>query len=253
MAAGRKRREPMFDFLPTPADLRVNARDRAGGDGEAPRRARARRERDEAPARRKRGRGGKGGGRSPFGRLIYWGFVLGLWVAIAAIGTVVWIGAHLPAIQALGDPEASALDPDQRSRRPPAGNARRDGRRGHPAEGDAGAPAAGADRDRGSPVLCSLRLRPDRHGARARRQCAASRRVAGRLDHYPAARQEPVPHAGAHDPPQAAGVHPGALDRAASTARTRSSSSISTASISAPAPTGSRPRRSAISASPRAR
>jgi hypothetical protein len=70
MAAGRKRREPMFDVLPTPADLRVSARDRADGDDNTSSRTRARRDRDEAPRRKKRSRGGKGGGRSPFGRLI---------------------------------------------------------------------------------------------------------------------------------------------------------------------------------------
>jgi len=105
MAAGRKRREPMFDVLPTPADLRVSGRDRAGGDGDASRRGRARRERDEAPPRKKGSRGGKGGGRSPLGRLIYWGFVLTLWLLILAIGALVWVGAHLPSIQALEIPK----------------------------------------------------------------------------------------------------------------------------------------------------
>ena len=39
------------------------------------------------------------------GRLFYWGAVLGLWAAIAAVGVVVWVGAHLPAIQSLEIPK----------------------------------------------------------------------------------------------------------------------------------------------------
>src|SRR5260221_4739693 len=55
--------------------------------------------------RRKRGprRGRGGGGR--FGRIIYWGCVLGLWALIAVIGVAVWVGAHLPAIQSLEIPK----------------------------------------------------------------------------------------------------------------------------------------------------
>ena len=170
MAAGRKRREPMFDFLPTPADLRVNARDRAGGDGEAPRRARARRERDEAPARRKRGRGGKGGGRSPFGRLFCGALSLACGLAIAGIGTLVWVGAHLPPLQSLEFPSVRptiqivGIDGRPLATRGDMGGA------AHPAEGVAGPSAEGVHRHRGPPVLSPLRHRPDRPGARARRQ-----------------------------------------------------------------------------------
>ena len=39
------------------------------------------------------------------GRLFYWGAVLGLWAAIAVVGVVVWVGAHLPAIQSLEIPK----------------------------------------------------------------------------------------------------------------------------------------------------
>ena len=42
---------------------------------------------------------------SAFGRLFYWGAVLGLWAAIAVVGVVVWVGAHLPAIQSLEIPK----------------------------------------------------------------------------------------------------------------------------------------------------
>ena len=98
-----------------------------------------------------------------------------------------------------------------------------------------------------------LRRRPDRARARDGRQRPAPRRLAGRLDHHPAARQEPVPDPGAHVLPQGAGGGAGAVARAQVQQERRSSSSISTASISAPAPMASRRRRSAISASRRAR
>jgi penicillin-binding protein 1A len=54
------------------------------------------------PARRSRGRR-KGGWR--IGRLVYWGAVASLWVVIAAIGTIVWVGLHLPPIQSLEIPK----------------------------------------------------------------------------------------------------------------------------------------------------
>ena len=38
-------------------------------------------------------------------RLFYWGAVLGLWAAIAVVGVVVWVGAHLPPIQSLEIPK----------------------------------------------------------------------------------------------------------------------------------------------------
>ena len=53
-----------------------------------------------AAKRRSKSRGGL-----PIGRLFYWGTVLGLWGAIAAVGLVVWVGAHLPAIQSLEIPK----------------------------------------------------------------------------------------------------------------------------------------------------
>src|ERR1700685_893202 len=46
-----------------------------------------------------------GGRRSALGSMLYWGAVLALWAVIAAIGLVVWIGAHLPPIQSLEIPK----------------------------------------------------------------------------------------------------------------------------------------------------
>src|SRR5215210_2508418 len=43
--------------------------------------------------------------RGLLGRAMYWGAVLGLWLIIAGIGTIVWIGAHLPPIQSLEIPK----------------------------------------------------------------------------------------------------------------------------------------------------
>jgi penicillin-binding protein 1A len=39
------------------------------------------------------------------GRLAYWSLVLGLWLAIGGVGTVAWVGAHLPPIQSLEIPK----------------------------------------------------------------------------------------------------------------------------------------------------
>ena len=64
-----------------------------------------RRQRDEFPPRQPRKKKRAGKQRSGFGRLIYWGAVLALWAVIAAIGLLVWIGAHLPPIQSLEIPK----------------------------------------------------------------------------------------------------------------------------------------------------
>jgi penicillin-binding protein 1A len=38
-------------------------------------------------------------------KLVYWGLVVGLWLAIGAVGAVAWVGAHLPPIQSLEIPK----------------------------------------------------------------------------------------------------------------------------------------------------
>jgi len=50
--------------------------------------------------RRRRGKRSVG-----FGRIVYWGAVLGLWAVLAAVGTVIWVGLHLPPIQSLEIPK----------------------------------------------------------------------------------------------------------------------------------------------------
>ncbi len=81
------------------ADARPRPQDRSGS-APAPRR-----QRDDAPSRQPRKKKRAGKQRSGFGRLIYWGAVLALWAVIAAIGLLVWIGAHLPPIQSLEIPK----------------------------------------------------------------------------------------------------------------------------------------------------
>jgi len=81
------------------ADVRPRPQDRNGG-APAPRR-----QRDDSPSRQPTRKKRAGKQRSGFGRLIYWGAVLALWAVIAAIGLLVWIGAHLPPIQSLEIPK----------------------------------------------------------------------------------------------------------------------------------------------------
>jgi penicillin-binding protein 1A len=99
MAQGRGasggRREPTFDSSP---ELRVAAGDRPAAGG-SPKTSTRRR------SRRKRKSGGGGKRRSLAGRLVYWSLVLGLWLAIGGVGTVVYVGAHLPPIQSLEIPK----------------------------------------------------------------------------------------------------------------------------------------------------
>jgi penicillin-binding protein 1A len=95
MASGRGqsggRREPVFDSSPA---VRVSAGDRPTSGG-APK------------PRRKKGKKKKGArsGRPLIVRMAYWSLVAGLWLVIAAVGTVAYVGAHLPPIQSLEIPK----------------------------------------------------------------------------------------------------------------------------------------------------
>jgi len=85
-------------------DLRLRPQDRTGGPPTA-RADRSQRRRDGAWRRQgSRRRGGREGW-SAIARLLYWITVLALWAVIAAIGTLVWIGIHLPPIQSLEIPK----------------------------------------------------------------------------------------------------------------------------------------------------
>jgi penicillin-binding protein 1A len=81
-------------------DLRTRPQDRAGG----PLPGRGGRRRSGAPWWPPKRRGGKKS-RGGFGRVIYWGVVLSLWAALAAVAIVVWVGLHLPPIQSLEIPK----------------------------------------------------------------------------------------------------------------------------------------------------
>jgi len=95
---GRKRADDTASF-----DVRLQPQDRAGGPPKARRTSRRRGDNGRLWQPHKRRRGKKG--RSGIGRAIYWGLVLALWALIAAIGTVVWVGVHLPPIQSLEIPK----------------------------------------------------------------------------------------------------------------------------------------------------
>src|SRR5215510_422368 len=112
------RKEPRFGFTGSLAELRLAGRDRfgAGDDAREASKSMSKRrivvddeEEDEAPPppreksrkRKKKSRSGRG----LLGNAVYWGLVLGLWGVIAVIGTIVWVGAHLPPIQSLAVPK----------------------------------------------------------------------------------------------------------------------------------------------------
>ena len=101
------------------AELRLSPEDRipAANDDDKPKKSSPKRkpedDDDDEPPRERKPRAARGGakrrsksrGSFRIGRLFYWGAVLGLWAAIAVVGVVVWVGAHLPAIQSLEIPK----------------------------------------------------------------------------------------------------------------------------------------------------
>src|SRR6476661_5646820 len=120
MAWGRKksggRKEPLFGLPAALAELRLSPADRIPDAEEKPKKSSSRRQSDgsdDEPPRERKPRASRSGskrrsksrGRFSIGRLFYWGAVLGLWAVIAAVGVVVWVGAHLPAIQSLEIPK----------------------------------------------------------------------------------------------------------------------------------------------------
>src|SRR5947199_10683330 len=119
MAWGRKkgggRKEPQFGLAASLSELRLGPQDRLPrADDEAPKKSAKRKaDADDDAPRERKPRARRGGSkrrsraRSRRGlvRLFYWGVVLGLWAAIALVGVIVWVGAHLPPIQALEIPK----------------------------------------------------------------------------------------------------------------------------------------------------
>ena len=91
MASGQ-RREPNFDGGGGP-EVHVDPSDRPPTE---PRPRKRRKPKAKKKARRNT--------RAIFTRLAYWSFVMTLWLGIAGVGAVVWVGAHLPPIQSLEIP-----------------------------------------------------------------------------------------------------------------------------------------------------
>jgi penicillin-binding protein 1A len=119
MAWGRKkagaRKEPLFGLAASLSELRLGPQDRVTpAEDEKPKKPSPKRKpadndsevpREQKPrAMRSGSKRSKAGSRSLF-RLFYWAAVLGLWGAIALVGVVIWVGAHLPAIQSLEIPK----------------------------------------------------------------------------------------------------------------------------------------------------
>ena len=122
MGLGKKksgRKEPLFGLPAALADLRLTAADRIPNAEDKPKKStkssakRKAEEPDDEPPRERKAqasrsgakRRAKSGGGFSLGRLVYWGAVLGLWGAIAVIGVVIYVGAHLPPIQSLEIPK----------------------------------------------------------------------------------------------------------------------------------------------------
>jgi penicillin-binding protein 1A len=117
MAWGRKksggRKEPRFGLAAALADLRLDPKDRIPAASDKPKKAAKRRTEEDddeppPPPRERKVREKPSKRRSSRGRLsrlVYWGAVMSLWGGIATVGVVVWVGAHLPAIQSLEIPK----------------------------------------------------------------------------------------------------------------------------------------------------
>ena len=101
---------------PRSRELRLSPQDRVPAADDRPKKSSAKRkpeDDDDEPPRERKPRASRSGakrrsksrGRFGIGRLFYWGAVLGLWAAIAVVGVVIWVGAHLPAIQSLEIPK----------------------------------------------------------------------------------------------------------------------------------------------------
>ncbi|MET4476958.1 penicillin-binding protein 1A [Bradyrhizobium sp. F1.13.3] len=122
MGLGKKkggRKEPLFGLPAALADLRLTAADRIPGGDDKPKKptkSSAKRKSEDAgdeQPRERKAPAGRGSAKrrsksrigASLGRLVYWGAVLGLWGAIAVIGVVIYVGAHLPPIQSLEIPK----------------------------------------------------------------------------------------------------------------------------------------------------
>src|ERR1700729_2520968 len=111
------RKEPAFGLAAALSDLRLSPEDRIpGGGDDKPKKSAKRKiddDDDDEPPPERKPRASRGGAKRrsksrrglSISRLFYWGAVLGLWGAIAVVGVLVWVGAHLPSIQSLEIPK----------------------------------------------------------------------------------------------------------------------------------------------------
>jgi penicillin-binding protein 1A len=103
---GGGRKEPVFGLAASLSELRLKPDDRVSGGDEAPK-ASPRKASDggaRKPRKASRARGNSRIG-AFFRKTFYWGAVLGLWGAIAVVGVIIYVGAHLPPIQSLEIPK----------------------------------------------------------------------------------------------------------------------------------------------------
>ncbi|TAH68725.1 MAG: PBP1A family penicillin-binding protein [Rhodopseudomonas palustris] len=113
MALGKKkggaRREPRFDPVSPLSNLKLSLQDRIGPPDEKlikPKVEAPKKKPEAKPAPRKsakkKSRGHIG---TALYRMIYWGAVAGIWAVIGLVGVLIYVGAHLPAIQSLEIPK----------------------------------------------------------------------------------------------------------------------------------------------------
>jgi penicillin-binding protein 1A len=108
MAWGKKksgRKEPTFGLAASLAALRVSPDDRVSVADDKPKRKPTS---EREPPRKKPGRkSSRSGGRARkiVLRSAYWAAVVGVWACVALVGVIVYVGAHLPAIQSLEIPK----------------------------------------------------------------------------------------------------------------------------------------------------
>src|SRR6186713_1093386 len=122
MGLGKKkggRKEPLFGLPAALADLRLTAADRIPNAEDKPKKSAkssAKRKSEDSgdePPRERKAQASRSGAKrrsksrigASLGRLVYWGAVLSLWGAIAVVGVVIYVGAHLPPIQSLEIPK----------------------------------------------------------------------------------------------------------------------------------------------------
>jgi penicillin-binding protein 1A len=114
MALGKKkggaRREPRFDPVAPLSNLKLSLQDRIGPPDEKlikPKAEAPKKKAEAKPAPRKSPAKKKARGHigTTLYRMVYWGAVAGIWAVLALVGALVYVGAHLPAIQSLEIPK----------------------------------------------------------------------------------------------------------------------------------------------------